>query len=160
MKLKELFRKYRIYILSVGFALAVGGLSGLISGGSMDQYDYLVKPPLSPPGWLFPIVWTILYILMGIAAAEVLKSRSETKGNALALYAFQLAVNFFWPIIYFVLGLRLIAFFWLLLLIVLVYAMLKRFCAISRFAGWLILPYFLWLLFAAYLNLGSYILNR
>ena len=124
------------------------------------QYETLIKPPFSPPGWLFPIVWTILYILMGIAAAKVWNTEHTERDTALTLYAVQLAVNFFWPIFYFLFEARLLALLWLLLLIYLVFLTLKYFNEISRSAARLLLPYFVWLLYAAYLNLGTYLLNR
>ena len=160
MNLKALWKKYRVYIISAALALAVGGLSGLISGSSMEQYESLIKPPLSPPGWLFPVVWTILYILMGIAAAIIWESNDKDKDTALTVYAVQLAVNFLWPIFYFVFDAKLLAFLWLLLLIFLVLITIKNFGSISSKGAWLLLPYFIWLIFAAYLNLATYILNR
>lgn len=123
------------------------------------MYETLVKPPLAPPGFLFPLVWTLLYILMGIAAAIVWESRHPDRDTALTVYAVQLAVNFFWPIFYFVFGARLLSFFWVLLLIYLVFLTIKQFSAISADSGWLLLPYLVWLLFAAYLNIATYILN-
>ena len=160
MKVNNTRQNYISYILSVLLALAVGALSGLISGGSMMQYETLIKPPFSPPGWLFPVVWTILYVLMGIAAAKVWNSRHAERDTALTLYGVQLAVNFFWPIFYFLFGARLLALLWLVLLIYLVFLNLKYFNEISMSAAWLLLPYFIWLIYALYLNFGTYLLNR
>ncbi len=160
MKVNKSNKNNLSYILSVLLALAVGTLSGLISGGSMMLYETLIKPPFSPPGWLFPVVWTILYVLMGIAAAKVWNTKHPERDTALTLYTVQLAVNFFWPIFYFLFAARLLALLWLLLLIYLVFLTLKYFNDISRPAAWLLLPYFVWLLYAAYLNLGTYLLNR
>lgn len=126
----------------------------------MQQYESLIKPILSPPGWLFPVVWTALYILMGIASSIVWNSRGYGKDTAITIYAVQLAFNFLWPIFFFVFGARLLAFFWLVVLILLVLLCIKYFSDISTLSAWLLLPYFLWLLYAAYLNLGVYILNR
>ena len=158
--LKNFFRKYGKYLISIIGTLIVGGISGAISGESMMQYEMILKPPLSPPGWLFPIVWTILYVLMGLAAGIVYSSNSNEKDTALILYTVQLAVNFFWPIFYFVFNAPLLSFFWLVFLIVLVLLTINSFSEISSKAAWLMLPYFVWLLFAAYLNLGTYILNK
>ena len=118
------------------------------------------KPPLSPPGVVFPIVWSILYILMGISSAIIWCSESQEKPQALKLYAAQLAVNFFWSIFFFAFGWRLFAFFWLLLLLVLTAKMVKSFYQIDKKAAYLQIPYLLWLLFAAYLNFGVWMLNR
>lgn len=158
--MKNFWQKYRAYIISIAIALAVGGLAALLTRDSMDAYSALEQPPLSPPGWLFPIVWTILYILMGISAAMVWKSEAPGAGTALFIYYVQLAVNFLWPIFYFVYGARLVALIWLIFLIALVMLMIKQFYDISPKAALLQLPYVLWLLFAAYLNFGTYILNR
>jgi len=147
-------------VVSVLIALAVGALSGWISMDGIKAFQYLEKPPLTPPGTVFPIVWSILYILMGLSAGMVWSSGSVRRDNAIFAYAAQLFVNFWWPVLFFLLGERLIAFFWLLLLIVLVILMLLRFREIRPSAALLNLPYLLWLLFAAYLNLGVYLLNR
>lgn len=150
----------KTYIISIGIALAVGGVSALLTRSSMERFAALEQPPLSPPGVVFPIVWTILFILMGISAARVWLSRDADVPNAIYLYGAQLFVNFFWSIFFFNLEIRLLAFFWLLLLLGLVLAMTVRFWRIDRLAGYLQLPYIAWLLFAAYLNMGVYLLNR
>lgn len=154
------WNRYRCYIINIAIALAVGGLAALITNGSMEDYAALEQPPLSPPGWLFPIVWTILYILMGISVTMIQKRGSTQACGALLIYYVQLAVNFFWPIIYFVLGARLAALIWLIALLFLVIYMIKLFNAISPTAAKMQIPYVCWLLFATYLNFGTYILNR
>lgn len=159
-KLKELWSKYDDYILNIVIALLVGLLAGLITRPGMENYAQLIKPPLSPPAWLFPLVWTILYILMGIAAGIVQQSDTPQTAKAMGTYYAQLASNFLWPIIFFGLEAWLAAFFWLLLLLVLVIYASKQFGQISKTAGKLFIPYILWLLFAAYLNLATYFLNR
>lgn len=141
-------------------ALAVGVLSSLISGGKMDEYNRLIQPPLSPPSWVFIVVWTILFILMGISAAMIYLSTSNDKSDALFIYGAQLTVNLLWTVFYFSFGARLLAFFWLLFLLALVLMMVKRFYGISESAGKLQIPYVVWLLFAGYLNLATYLLNR
>ena len=151
-------RKYKPYVLQVMLALAVGGVSALISGG-MDDYATLTKPPLSPPGWLFPVAWSILYVLMGIAAGLIQTSGDRDSKLALTAYYVQLAINFLWSPIFFGLGWVAFAAVWLALLVVAVYVVKQRFGAISPAAGWLLLPYLLWCLFALYLNLGFVILN-
>ena len=142
--------------------LLVGVVASLITGGGMSQYESFVKPPLSPPAWLFPVVWTILYILMGISSYLILISNAtkEQKDSAMILYWYQLAVNFLWPTFFFNLGWYLFAFFWLLLLWVLVIVMIIRFWNINKLAAYLNIPYILWLTFAAVLNFAIWILNR
>lgn len=151
-------QKYKPYVLQVLLALAVGGVSALLSGG-MDDYATLTKPPLSPPGWVFPVAWSILYVLMGIAAGLIQTSGDRDRKTALTVYYVQLAINFLWSPIFFGLGWIGFAAVWLALLVVAVYATKQRFCAISKVSGWLLLPYLLWCVFALYLNLGFVILN-
>lgn len=140
--------------------IAVGGVAGFLTSDGMAEFARLKQPPLSPPGWLFPIVWTILYILMGIASYLVLYADSEeNKFVALLIYGAQLVINFFWPIYFFGFQIRFFAFLWLLLLWGLVFWMIRKFYRISRKAAWLCVPYLLWLTFAAYLNLGVWWLN-
>ena len=147
----------------IGFsaiALGAGGLSALISTDAMKQFDNLPKSPLAPPGWVFPAAWTLLYILMGVSAGIVWrKSSGLTRERAMWLWAVQLFFNFCWSFLFFNLQLRLLSFFWLMALLALVIAMTARFSGVSREAGALNYPYILWLFFAAYLNMGSYILN-
>ena len=154
-----MWKRIRPYVLSIAIALAVGGLSALVTNDSMKFYEHLMKPPLAPPGTVFPIVWTILFVLMGISAALVYTSDNTAKNRALTLYAVQLVVNFFWPVFFFVIQARLFSFFWLLLLLVLVIAMTVQFSKHSKLAAWLQAPYIAWLIFAAYLNMAAYILN-
>lgn len=144
-------------ILYIGAPLLGAGLSSLIARPSFND---LVQPPLSPPAWVFPIVWTILYILMGYAAYRIASSTDGNKSGALHTWWTQLGVNLLWPIAFFGLGWRLFAFFWLLLLIVLIGRTILRFRAIDRLAATLLYPYLAWCAFAAYLNLGFYLLNR
>ena len=124
------------------------------------KYQMLNKPPLSPPGVVFPVVWSILYLLMGISSAMILCSDSQDKIQALKLYAAQLTVNFFWSIIFFAFGWRLFAFFWLVLLLILTAEMIRSFYQVDKKAAYLQIPYLLWLVFAAYLNFGVWMLNR
>ena len=147
-------------VFSALIALSVGALSSWLSGSGIDNFRFLNKPPLTPPAAVFPIVWSILYILMGVSAALVKGSRYERTNHAVFISAAQLFVNFWWPVFFFLFEARLFAFFWLLLLLALVILMLIRFREIRPAAALLNLPYLLWLLFAAYLNLGVYYLNR
>ena len=155
-----MLKKWLPYIISIAIALGVGGLGAVLTMNSMDIYATLNQPALSPPGFLFPIVWTILYTLMGISAAIIYKSDDPGRTQALKIYAFQLIVNFLWTIIFFNLRQFLFAFIWLVLLDVLVVIMISKFHKISPLAAWLQVPYLLWILFATYLNLGIYLLNR
>lgn len=146
----------------IGIPLVIGSVSALITRGSMQVFEQLNQPPFSPPGWLFPIAWTILYILMGVASYIIMESDSEEaeKSRAMCLYLWQLAVNFLWPTFFFNFGWYLFSFLWLILLWILVLITTIRFCGISKTAGWLMLPYLLWCTFASYLNLGIWYLNR
>lgn len=140
--------------------LGVGGLAALLTTGNMDIYEKLEQPPLAPPSWLFPVVWTILYTLMGVSSYLVWKSDSLLRKSSLKIYAAQLAVNFFWTIIFFNLKGYLFAFIWLLLLLVLIWFMILSFGRINKTAAYLQVPYLLWTFFAGYLNLGIYLLNK
>ena len=154
--------KINIKILAVCIAipLAVGILAGLITAGCREVYQGLVKPPLTPPVWVFPVVWTILYVLMGVASYLIVMSPlSAARTKALRVYAVQLAVNFFWPVFFFYAGWYLFAFIWLLLLWYLVYICIIRFYGISKQAAYLMAPYIVWLTFAEYLNLFVVVLN-
>ena len=148
-------------IICIIIPLAVGGLSALLTMGSMQDFEALNQPPLSPPGWLFPVVWTILYILMGIASYIVLETPStpdDTK-NAFKAYFLQLGFNFFWSIIFFTLGAYEIAFAWLIVLLALIIVTTVRFWRINRLAGILMVPYIAWVSFAGYLNLAIAYIN-
>ena len=151
--------KIKTYAISIAVALAVGGLSALLTGDSMEKYKALRQPPLAPPGWVFPVVWTILFVLMGVGAAMVCLNGSSSKKKPIAIYGLQLTVNFFWTILFFLLEARLFAFFWLLLLLGLAVWMAISFGRVNKTAGLLQIPYILWLLFAGYLNLAVYLLN-
>lgn len=149
--------KFKNYALSIIIPLALGGIVGFLISGSMD-YDMLNQPPLSPPSILFPIVWTILYVLMGVSFG-ILRDKHLNDSNVKLIYYIQLIVNLLWPIAFFVLKWRLFAFIWILILDVLVVLMIFTFYKRDKTAALLQLPYLAWVLFASYLNLGVYILN-
>lgn len=151
-----MLKKYKPYIVQILIALLVGGLSSLITRDSFTIYDEVIKPPLAPPPILFPIVWSILYTLMGISAAMVYK----TEGSIPFVYWLQLFVNFVWPIIFFNMQAFLFAFIWLVLLWVLIIIMIVEFYRINKTAGLLQIPYLLWVTFAGYLNFAVWILSR
>ncbi len=145
----------------IAIPLLVGAAASLITMGGMKAFEALNQPPLSPPMWLFPVAWTILYVLMGVASYLVYTSGADQKqvSDAIGVYAAQLLVNFLWPTFFFNFQWYLFSFFWLLLLWVLVFVTIKRFYDISKLAGYLLLPYLAWLTFAAYLNFGVWWLN-
>ncbi len=147
-------------IISLLIPILTGGLSALLTGG-MDSFKTLQKPPLSPPGWIFPVVWTVLYLLMGFASYLIYAADSPQykKNNALLFYGIQLFFNFFWSIIFFRWEMYLFAFIWLLIMWALIIVTTVKFYKISTISGILMLPYLLWVTFAAYLNLGIYLLN-
>jgi len=145
----------------VAIPLAVGGLSALLTKDSMAVFEYVKKPALSPPGTVFPIAWTVLYILMGIASYIVLNAevpRRRIKGS-LSFYAAQLIFNFFWSLIFFNSEQYLFAFIWLCALWLLILITTAKFFEIDKRAGWLLVPYIAWVSFAGYLNYGVYMLN-
>lgn len=152
-------RKTRSYAISIAAALAVGGISAIINAGKMTTPE-LIQPLLSPPPWLFPIVWGILFTLMGISAARVGLSECSGRSDALFLYGTQLVVNFLWTIFYFSFQALAVSFFWLLFLIALVLLMIVRFERCAPGSGKLQIPYLIWLCFAAYLNLATWMQNR
>lgn len=151
------------YIVSVLIALGVGGLSAFATRNSMDLYRDIITPPLSPPSILFPIVWTILFLLMGISAAMVYNDTAATKSqkeSALFTYALSLFVNFFWSIIFFNMRAYLFAFIWLLLLLFLIVRTIMKYYKINHIAAFLQIPYLLWVTFAGYLTFAIWVLNR
>lgn len=153
--------KWRSLIAALAIPLAVGGLSAWVTKDAMERFAELDQPPLSPPGWVFPVVWTILFILMGVSSYLVGTSGmpGRERRNALLLYGVQLVVNFFWSIFFFNMGWYLFSFFWLALLWLLVLETIDQFWKISRSAGILLFPYLAWITFAGYLNFGIFLLN-
>lgn len=150
-----------VLLVCIAIPLLTGALAALLSGGGMRTFESLNQPPLSPPGRLFPIVWTILYALMGIASYLILvsgKNKEEIR-KAILVYAYQLVVNFLWPTFFFNFGWYLFSFFWLVLLWGLILLMILRFYKISEKAAYLLIPYLLWVTFAGYLNLAIRWLN-
>ncbi len=153
-------RNVKALLIALVIPLAVGGVASLLSGG-MDSYMDLIQPPVSPPGWVFPIVWSILYLLMGYGSYRVYMADApqEDKRTALILYGAQLLVNFLWPIVFFGLQWRLTAFFVLVILWLLILFTIRAFNRVDERAGDVLIPYLLWVTFAGYLNLGVYLLN-
>lgn len=145
-------------IIAILIPIAVGTLSAFFSR-NMSLYSTINKPSISPPGFIFPIVWIILYILMGISSYIIYESNSPEKSKALKTYAQQLFFNFWWSIIFFRFSLYLFAFLWLLVMIALITIMIFQFYQIRPLSSYLQIPYLLWCLFAAYLNFMIYRLN-
>jgi len=150
-------KKKELLIISILIPLAVGALSSLFSGNMMNRT--YTQPSFSPPGYLFPIVWTILYTLMGISSYLVYNSDSTLKTPALKIYALQLFFNFFWSILFFRFSLYGLAFLWLIVLIGLIGLMIYFFYQVRPVTAFLQIPYLLWCIFAAYLNYSIYMLN-
>ena len=151
--------KWKLLILCIALPLAVGALSAFLTRGGMSDFDRVLQPPLAPPAWLFPVVWTILYTLMGISSYLVLTSGDPSK-YALLLYFVQLILNFFWSLIFFGLQNYLFAFVWLVALWAAILGTIFLFSRSSKTAALLMIPYLLWVTFAGYLNFGIYLLNR
>lgn len=149
---------FKTYAKAILIPVVVGGIVGLIISGSID-YSSLKQPPLSPPSTLFPIVWSILYILMGISYG-ILDSNLLVDSGINSIYYLQLFVNALWSIFFFVFKWRFFSFLWILLLLALAVIMIVRFYRKNKTSGLLQIPYLLWILFATYLNLGVYLLNK
>ena len=146
-------------IIFIAIALGVGGLAALLTGAGSDFYGSVNKPPLAPPAWLFPVVWTVLYILMGVSAYLIYESSCATRRCDLAVWAAQLAVNFVWSLVFFNAKAFLFAFILIIALWILIIVMISFFHRCRRAAAYLQIPYFLWVTFAAYLNWSIYALN-
>ncbi len=154
-------RNWKIYAGWIALCEAVGIVSGLLSRRGIELYNLTAhKPPLSPPAWVFPVVWTILFALMGISAARVsMAEPSRRRDIGLNFFTAQLVVNFFWPLFFFNLGIFGFSLIWLSLLWILVLAVILLFSKVDITAAWLLAPYLIWLTFAAYLNGAAFLLN-
>lgn len=153
--------------VAIVIPLAVGFISSFITKDAMMSFNAMKKPPLAPPGILFPIAWTILYILMGISSyiIYVYDAKNDTtslniKNKCLSLYAIQLVFNFFWSIIFFKFKLYIFAFAWLIILWILVFKLMRESKKISKVASYLLIPYLAWMTFVGYLNIGIAVLNK
>lgn len=154
-------KKLKTYVLFILFTELVGIVAGLFTSMGMDDYKQAVMPALTPPDIVFPIVWTILYALMGISAARIWLSKpTKERNHGLIIWGAQLFFNFFWSLIFFNLQAYGFAFFWILILWALIVAMIYTFNKTDRLAAFLQIPYLLWVTFATYLNLMVWILNR
>lgn len=151
---------YKMLELFILFPLVAGGISALL-GGNMSDFNTINKPSFAPPPILFPIAWTVLYTLMGISSYLIYSSstNSEFKPQASVIYLVQLLVNVLWTLFFFRFKWYLFSFIWLVLLIVLVISMIIKFNKVRPVAGYLQIPYLLWICFAAILNFSIYTLN-
>ena len=149
--------RFIIYLKNIVIALAVGGIVGFLISNFID-YNDLIKPPLAPPDYIFGIVWSILYILMGISYS-ILEVNNELDEKTKKVYYIQLFVNALWSIIFFVLKLRFISIAWIILLIIFIIKMIKLFYNKNKISAYLQITYLIWTIFATYLNIGVYILN-
>ena len=146
--------QWKALAVSLAVSLGTGLLSVLLTPNIQEDYAQLYRPPLAPPGWVFPVVWTILLVLMGIAAYLVYTSGNGQSTSALKLYLVQLLFNLGWSVLFFRWDAYLPAFLWLLILWYLVYRLIQQFGEINSLAGKLMIPYLIWLTFAGYLNLA------
>lgn len=153
-------KKRNIYIFFIAVSILTGVLSALITSSNMDIFDTVLKPLLTPPSVVFPVVWTILFTLMGISAARIYIINENKWNYSLTVWSIQLTVNFIWSIIFFNLQAFLFAFIWLLLLWVLILIMIILFYRQDKLAGLLQIPYLIWVTFAGYLTLSIYLLNN
>ncbi len=157
-----MLKNIKQYIIAILIPLLVGGLSAFLTRGNMDLYSEIVMPPLAPPAIIFPIVWTILYVLMGISSLMIYKNKTspfKERASALSTYASSLVVNFAWSIIFFNFRAYLLAFIWLLLLFFLVVKTILEYRRIDKAAAYLQIPYAVWVAFAGYLTFTIWLLN-
>ena len=151
--------KLKSLLINLLITLGGGAVIAFLTRDSMEVYANVQQPPLAPPGVVFPIIWTILYTLMGISAYMITESNSKLKNKALTVYGIQLFLNFIWPLVFFNGQMFLSAFIILMALWIMVLWMIGIFYKIKPISAFLQIPYALWLTFAAYLNLGVYLLN-
>ena len=148
----------KIYLKSILIPLLIGIIVGFLTSGDVT-YNSLIQPWFAPPAILFPIVWTILYSLMGVSYG-ILKTNSLVDNDINFIYYLQLFVNALWSFIFFSFELRLLAFLCILFLVVLVAIMIYKFYQKNKLSGLLQIPYLLWIIFASFLNLSVYLLNK
>lgn len=157
-----MWSKLKPYIISISIALGTGALAAFLTRNNMNIYDSINKPPLAPAPIIFPIVWSILYTLMGISSALIWQqkeSKYELATDAIFAYAIQLFLNFTWSLIFFNLQNYLFAFIWIVILWIVIFIMIIRFYKVSPLAAYLQIPYLIWVTFAGYLSLMIYLIN-
>lgn len=155
-----MLKENRGLIISILIPMGLGLLIGFLTRSGVNNLENLVLPSFQPPGVVFAIIWPILYLLMGISSYLISNTYSCYSNTCLIIYYVQLAVNLLWPIIFFVLDLRLFALIWIIVLVILVLYMIWCFLGVNKKAAYLQIPYLLWLLFATFLNYSIYLLNR
>lgn len=148
-------------LASLAIPLLIGGFSSFLTAGDMRNYEYFNHPPLSPPSWVFPVVWSILYVIMGLASYLVYTSNAEPeqKRTALTLYAAQLVMNMFWTVLFFTYVQYLIALIWLVAMWVIILMTALRFYKINRLSGIMMGVLLIWTAFAGYLNYAYYVMS-
>lgn len=146
----------RLLVICAVIPLLLGVGMAVLTMDGMKQYQMVQKPSFAPPAWLFPIVWTILYLLMGNSSYRIITAENEADEilDALTVYTIQLAVNIIWPVFFFICKWYQFSFLWLLFLWVLILIMLKRFARLDKWAARLNIPYLIWVTFATGLNFG------
>ena len=157
-----MWTKLKPYLISIVIALGIGGLAAFLIKDNLAMYERIIRPALAPKAYVFPIAWTILYILMGMSSARVWLQRKEKPElvlDALMAYVIQLILNFFWSILFFNMQNFLFSFIWLVLLWIAIIIMIVRFYRVDPLAAYLQIPYLLWVTFAGYLNFMIYRLN-
>lgn len=155
---KSKIKVYAVFLLITG---AIGGLSALLTNMGMESYKAAQKPPFTPPDIVFPIVWTVLFVLMAISAARVwLTDNSRLRNHGILVYFIQLFFNFFWSVLFFNFQAYGLSFLWIIGLWLLILLMIVKFYRADKIAGLLQIPYLLWVSFAAYLNFMVYQLNK
>lgn len=162
--LKNLKEKtdWKLLIKNLVIPLLVGVVSGFLTRDANKEFTATaVQPSFTPPGWVFPVAWTILYIFMGVSSylIEITPYNTGKKNRALITYYISLLFNFCWSFIFFGFNLYLIAFVWLVILLALVVIYTLKYLKINKIAGYLNIPYILWLVFAGILNFSVYLLN-
>ncbi len=152
-------RSITTLVVCIAIPLMVGGLASFLTKNAMVSFNSMNKPALAPPAWLFPVVWTVLYVLMGVASFAIYKSSDQLRYTGMMLYVGQLIMNFAWSLIFFRLNAYEFAAVWLALIIVLVLALINNTARYSTTAMIMLIPYVLWCGFAMYLNIGIAIKN-
>ena len=159
---KETKRTVLTFVIAIALPLVIGGFSAFLTKDNMNIYEEINTPPLSPPSLLFPVVWTVLYVLMGVSSAFVWLNRSENKDTAdkgLLIYAVSLFFNFVWSLIFFNFRAYLFAFIWLAVMLALIILTVINYKKVVPLAAYLQIPYIFWTAFAGYLNFGVWLLN-
>lgn len=149
---------FKKVIIAFSVVIIVWLLSGILTMNSMEVYEELNKPFLNPPGYVFAIVWPILYLMMGLSFYFIINTDKDNK-DAINSFILQLLFNFFWPILFFKFDFYLFSSAWLLILVVLIGVTIYKFYKINKLSAILLIPYLIWCIFALYLNLSIYFLN-